>query len=62
MTRDIPIQHVPMADTPSEGTVRVNSSTARNATPVRVPSKDIPRQCVVPSPPTDVSMRSNEHS
>ena len=62
MTRDIPIQHVPMAATPSEGTVRVNSSTARNAPPVRVLSKDIPRQSVVPSPPTDVSKRSNERT
>ena len=41
-TRDIPIQHVLMAATPSEGEVRVSSSTARNAPPVRVPSKTYP--------------------
>ena len=49
-----------MTATPSgtgEGMVRVKSSTARSAPHVRVPSKDMQRQCIVQ---TNVSIMSNE--
>ena len=60
-TRDIPIHHTPAAATPSSSReVGVASSAARNATPVKVGRKDIPKQDVVPSPPSDVPVRSHE--
>ena len=63
-TRDIPVHHAPSSATPSHSReeVQISSSASRRAPPQKVSSKDIPRPPVVMTPPSDVTVRTNERA
>ena len=62
--RDIPVHHTPSSATPSHSReeVQVTSSASRHAPPQKVSSKNIPRPPVVVTPPSDVTVRTNERA